>query len=129
LALGALLWSGCSPNGFSDLPSVSGSVTYRERIALPDDAVVQVKLVDTSKQDVAAEALGEQVIQCEGRQAPFAFEIEYEPDRIEPNHTYQVQARITDGGGKLLFISTTAYPVITRGAPTQGVEVIVEKVG
>ena len=128
--LSALFLSGCScgSEDLYDRPAVSGTVTYRERIALPDDAVVSVKLLDTSLQDVAATVLGEQVIHTEGQQAPIPFEIQYNETDIQSNHTYQIGVRITDGSGKLLFINTTATPVITRGAPTHDVEVIVEKV-
>jgi uncharacterized lipoprotein YbaY len=124
LALGTFLFSGCSPQK----AAVTGTVTYRERIALPDDAQVQVRLLDTSRQDVAADVLGEQIILTEGRQVPIPFEVEYNESDIQSNHTYQIGVRITDGSGKLLFISTTATPVITRGAPTEDVEVIVEQV-
>ena len=41
---------------------VTGSVTYRERIALPPSAVVTVKLLDVSRADAPAELIAEQVI-------------------------------------------------------------------
>ena len=41
---------------------VTGSVTYRERIALPPTAVVQVRLVDVSRADAPAVLIAEQVI-------------------------------------------------------------------
>jgi LPXTG-motif cell wall-anchored protein len=39
-----------------------------------------------------------------------------------------VRATIRDGD-KLLFTSTQAYPVITRGNPTSGIEIVVQQVG
>lgn len=36
-----------------------------------------------------------------------------------------MRVRIEDGAGNLLFINDTSVPVITRGNPTQDVEVIV----
>ncbi len=96
---------------------VTGSITYRERIALPPSAVVTVKLVDVSLADAPAVLIAEQVIPTAGRQVPFEFALAYGASRIQPSHTYAVQVRIEDGG-KLLFISDTVNQVITRDAPT-----------
>lgn len=98
------------------MAQVTGTVTYRERMALPPTAVVTVKLVDVSRADAPAMVIGEQVIPTEGRQVPFAFSIAYDPAQIQPRYTYAVQARIEDGG-RLLFISDRVYPVLTRDAP------------
>ncbi len=94
---------------------VTGTVTYRERIALPPTAVVTVQLVDVSRADAPATVLGEQVIEPGGKQVPFAFVIPYDPARIDARMSYAVQARIEDGG-RLLFINDQHYAVITRGA-------------
>lgn len=94
---------------------ITGSVAYRERIALPPSAVVKVQLVDVSRADAPAVVLGEQLIRAEGRQVPFAFEISYDPKRIEERFTYAVQARI-EVDGRLRFINDQRYPVLTRGA-------------
>jgi len=105
--------------------AVSGTVFYLQRIALPPDASIEVKLVDISKQDVPAETIAEQKITNPG-QVPIPFELWYDPDKIDPRMTYAVQARI-EQGGKLLFISTRVFPVITRGNSTH-VEVKVDPV-
>ena len=39
-----------------------------------------------------------------------------------------MRATVRDGD-KLLFTSTQAYPVITRGKPTSGIEIVVQQVG
>ena len=108
----------------SSSATVSGTVTYRERIALPDSAVVYVRIEDISKADAAAQIVGEQVITNPG-QVPIAFEVEYDPTEIQENHTYNLRVRIEDENGKLLFISDTHTPVITQGAPTEGIEMVV----
>ena len=97
---------------------VTGSVTYRERIALPPSAVVTVKLVDVSLADAPAVLIAEQVIATAGRQVSFEFALAYDASRIQPSHAYAVQVRIEDGG-RLLFISDTVNRVITRDAPTR----------
>ena len=125
LILSVLLISGCDGGG----ASITGEVTYLQRIALPDDAVVTVQLQDTSRQDVAAEVLGEQVIETEGKQVPIAYEVEYNEGDIVDNHTYMMSARIEDGDGNLLFINDTAIPVITRDNPTSDVQIMTVPVG
>ncbi len=112
-------------NGASAL--VTGNVTYRERIALPPTAIVQVTLQDISRQDAPATLLAREIIVTGGRQVPIAFTLAYDADVIDSRSTYAVAARITDQG-KLLFINDTVHPVITREAPLQ-VEVLVKPVG
>ncbi|NJO78715.1 MAG: hypothetical protein HC827_09400 [Cyanobacteria bacterium RM1_2_2] len=102
---------------------VSGTVTYRQRIALPPSAVVEVRLQEVSRLDAPAVTIAEQIIETEGRQVPFAFTLNYDPSEIDPRFTYVVQARITVDD-ELQWINTTAYRVITQGAP-ETVEVIV----
>ena len=118
------------PTRLAPAPSksmVSGSVFYRERIALPPDAVTTVRLVDVSRQDVAAVVLAEQEIVAEGRNVPFDFALEYDPASIDDRMSYAVQARI-ESGGELMFTTTEHIPVITRDAPTEGVKVLVHRV-
>jgi uncharacterized lipoprotein YbaY len=110
------------------LASVSGTVTYVQRIALPDDAVVIVRISDASPQDPAAEVIGEQIIPTEGKQVPIPYEVPYDPDDIV-NPDYSVSARIEDSTGKPLFISDTNIPVVTRDNPTENVEIVVVPVG
>lgn len=106
--------------------SVMGTVTYRERIALPANAVVQVSLQDISRADAPAVVLGEQTIETGGRQVPIPFAIPYDAATIDERFTYSVRARITVDG-QLMFTSTTANLVITRGIPTN-VEIVVQRV-
>ena len=103
--------------------TVSGTVYYLQRIVLPPDAKIEVRLVDISRQDVPAVTIAEQKISNPG-QVPILFELHYDPAKIDSRMTYAVQARI-ERGGKLLFISTRVFPVISRGNPAH-VEVKVD---
>jgi uncharacterized lipoprotein YbaY len=105
--------------------TVTGSVTYRERIALPSSAVVTVQLLDISVQDAPATVLAEQVINANGQQVPFSFSLTYDTSRIMPNGTYSVRATIRDGD-QLLFTTTETYLVITQGNPTN-VEIVLQR--
>lgn len=105
--------------------NVTGTVTYRQRSALPSGATVIVQLQDISRADAPATILGEQRIAMDGKSVPVPYAVAYDPTTIDPRSTVSVAARITDADGKLLFISDTVIPVITQDNPTQDVEVVV----
>ncbi len=98
---------------------VTGTVAYRERMALPPDAVIDVQLLDTSIADVAAQTVAGVLINAEGRQVPVPFTLTYDPAKIVPGNRYSVRATIRSGDGMLMFSSTQAYPVLTHGAPSK----------
>jgi putative lipoprotein len=102
--------------GNSTQGTVTGTVAYSERIALPADAAIDVRLEDASMQDAPAKLIGESVFAAAGQQVPIAFQLSYNPADINPAHTYQLRANITVNGTKM-FASTSAYPVLTNGAP------------
>src|SRR5262245_47459923 len=92
---------------------VKGTATYRERLALPPEAVFEATLEDVSKADAPAEVIGQTRLDRPGN-PPFRFAIPYDPARILANHRYVVRARILVGG-QLFFITDQSYPVLTRG--------------
>ncbi len=98
--------------------TITGTVAYRERVALPPDAAIDVRLEDTSLQDAPVKLIGESVFAAAGQQVPISFQVSFNPADINPAHTYQLRANITVNG-TMTFTSATAYPVITHGAPMQ----------
>lgn len=114
---------------FSAQPQVTGTLTYRERMALPPDAVVRVQIEDVSIADAPSQQIGEQVFTTDGRQVPFSFSVSYPESAIDERRRYSVSARITDGQGRLLFITDTIVPVITDGNPTSDIELRLVRVG
>lgn len=107
---------------------LTGTVAYRERVALPPDAVIGVQLLDTSIADVAAQTVAEALINAEGRQVPVPFTLTYDPAKIVPGNRYSVRATIRSGDGMLMFSTTQVYPVLTHGAPSK-VNLILHTVG
>ena len=105
---------GITPGGIGTA-TVTGTVTYRERIALTSQAVVEVQLLDVSLADVPAKRIARQTI-WPTHQVPIPFELSYDPVSIDARMTYAVHATIRDGG-KLLFTTDRHYPVLTRGGP------------
>lgn len=131
LPLLGLLLTACStaPTQDTKMQTITGTVTYLQRIALPPDAVVTVQVQDVSLADAPAKVLGEQIIPTEGKQVPIPFEVSYDPQKIEDRHRYHLFAKIEDGSGKLLFITDTFTPIITDDYPTQDVNVTLVQVG
>ncbi|MBW4542814.1 MAG: YbaY family lipoprotein [Myxacorys chilensis ATA2-1-KO14] len=110
----------------SNTSSVSGTVSYLQRIALPPNAVVEVQLQDVSRADAPAVTISEQTIPLNGRQVPIPFSLSYDSATIRPTNTYTIAARILIDG-KARWRNTSAYRVITQGKPTS-VDVIVNQI-
>jgi putative lipoprotein len=98
----------------SSFIDISGNVSYLQRIALPPDAVLIVRIQDVSRADAPARILAEQRIELAGRQVPIAFQTTVDRDLIGKRARITAAARI-ERGGKLLFISDKSYPVIRNG--------------
>ena len=99
-------------------PSVSGTITYRERIPLSPGAVVRVSLNDTSYADGPSELVAHRTITDPG-QIPIDFRLPYPRETINSRNTYSISVRIEEADGRLAFINDTAYDVITHGNPTR----------
>ena len=93
---------------------VTGSIAYRERMALSPAAIVQVKLLDVSLADAPAKQIGSQEITNPG-QVPIEFVVPYDRAQIDDRHSYSIRAEIYDRG-RLLFTTDTLVSVLTRGA-------------
>ena len=97
--------------------AVTGSIAYRERIALPPTAQIEVRLDDVSRADAPATNMATQSFASEGKQVPFAFTLTVDRADIDPRHSYAVSARITDADGKLMFITDTRNSVTFDSRP------------
>ena len=102
---------------------ISGTVSYRERMALTDRAELTVTLADVSRQDVAATVIAERIITDPG-QVPIRFELEYPTAEIDERMSYSLRATIHDRG-RMLFTTDTHVPVLTRGAGREAKLVLV----
>jgi putative lipoprotein len=97
---------------------VSGTVAYRERIAMPESAVLTMQLQDVSLAEAPAKVIAEQKFTFAGHQVPLPFELHYDAAKIDPKHMYALSARITVNE-QLMFMNTTTYRVITQGNPVK----------
>lgn len=117
---------GCAqPKGPRSSASLTGTITYRERIALPDAARVELQLVDATDENAPSPLVAERLIDQPG-QIPIAFSLAYDPASIRANHTYALRVRIRVDPD-IWFASPFDVRVLTAGNPTQ-VELQLERV-
>lgn len=116
----------CRPEITTQDNVVAGTVTYRQRVALPRGAVLTVRITDASRSD--SPVVAEQKIETDGRQNPFEFGLAYDKSKIRENNRYVLSAEIRDAAGRLLFITDQQYPVITQGNP-RNADILVVPVG
>lgn len=111
------------PSSFVD---ISGSIAYLARTALPPDAVLVIRVQDSSRADAPARTLAEQRIELAGQQSPIPFRMLVDRDLLRKNARITVAARM-QRGSTLLFINDTSYPALADGKPRH-VEMVLKQV-
>ena len=104
--------------------TVRGTATYREKIAMPSDAVFEATLEDVSRADAPAEVISRIRVPSPGN-PPIAFEIGYDPARIIQGNRYAVRARVLVKD-QLFFATEQSYPV-TPGAGTSPLQLLLKR--
>jgi putative lipoprotein len=102
---------------------ITGTVVYRERMALSPDAVVRVTLEDVSKTDVPSILIAETRFKASGG-PPYAFALAYDPAGIDSRNRYTLRATIRDRE-RLMFTSTEHIEPFGSDA----VEILVRRAG
>ena len=77
--------------------TISGTVSYRQRMALPADAVIHVQLLDMSVWETPPPVVAEEKFTLGNRQVPVPFELKVDPAKIDLKHSYALRARIVVG--------------------------------
>jgi putative lipoprotein len=113
---GKMILKDCKLDKPLNVETVSGTVSYLQRMALPPEAVIQVQLLDVSVADAPAKVIAEESINLGQRQVPVPFELNFDSTKIDQKHTYALSAKVTVKG-ELRFITDKSYPVVTRGNP------------
>lgn len=109
----ALLAAACMGSVFPALAetlTLSGEVTYRERIALPDRAVLRVQLVDTGAAADTPARIEAKAAIAAGGQVPLTFTLNFDDGVVEEGHTYALVAEIS-AGNTVWFRNTEPYAV------------------
>lgn len=107
----------------NDPASLSGTVVYLQRSALPPDAVVRVRLHEADRRAASDRTLAETTVSTEGQQVPIPFTLDYRPNQIASDRRYVVRATIRDGSGTVRWTTEAPPAVLTQGAPADDVEV------
>lgn len=105
------------------MAEIAGSVVYRQRIALPPGAVVEVAIADASSAEASSPVLGRTEIVTRGQQVPLPFRVHYDETAVQPDHRYQARVRVTVAG-RLRWTNDTIVPVLA-GGPTEGIVVVI----
>lgn len=120
----ALLATGCSTVQMAQL---DGTVTYRERIALPPETELRVALEDVTADETVGRLVAEQVIHP-NRQVPIPFSLSYDRRTIEAQNRYRLIAEIRNSGNQLLWRTRDAEDPFKKG-DTGNIELLVKRVG
>ena len=99
--------------GAQSMSRVTGTIAYRERIAMQPGWSVVVTLEDVSRADAPADAVAG-VHNDRPGQVPLKFELPYDASKIDASHRYAVRAKILDGE-RVVFETTQTYLVLTQG--------------
>ena len=116
---GKILAKDCKLDQPAEAPAnlISGTVVYLQKMALPPNAVIEVKLQDVSQANLSPKTLAEEKITLGERQLPVLFELKYDPSKIDARHSYALAADVLVDG-QVRFTNEKSYPVLTRGHPS-----------
>ncbi|NTU79907.1 MAG: hypothetical protein HGA45_10965 [Chloroflexales bacterium] len=109
--------------GAQGTAAVSGTLSYRDRVSIPANAVVTVQIAEVPTAGRAGQVIAEQRFTTNGAQPPFRYSIAYDPARIDAAKQYTAQSNISVGG-QVRYTTNTVYRVITQGAPVSDVNMV-----
>jgi len=114
-AFGVYLFAMREPGGTA---SITGTVSYRERIALPPGSTIEVQILNTSKTDASDKVFAEIGFITKGENVPVPFLITYDPTKIIAGDSYALSARILvdeevrwASGANAPFLDANGVPV------------------
>ncbi|MFA5052936.1 MAG: YbaY family lipoprotein [Parcubacteria group bacterium] len=104
---------------------LTGTVSYRERIALPSGSIIDVQIRDVSEEDdnATAKIVAEENIVTSGENVPIPFAIKYNPEDIISGHVYTVFARIFMDD-ELRWVTDTPTFLLEEEEPIQNVDLM-----
>lgn len=114
---------GCASSTPPRAPAeLTGTISYRERMALPETARVEIQILDVSDEDEDPRVVAEKLMDRPGP-VPIAFSIPYDPRAIDAERTYALRIGIRVGE-ELWFASPFDLRVLTAGNPTRAAVVL-----
>lgn len=91
-----------------ELAVIRGNVSYRQRVAMPSDAVVEIRLVDVTSEGNEPPVIASCTVERPGA-VPVAYELAYRPSSLKPGHRHAVQARILSKGSPWMVTGTVNH--------------------
>ena len=111
-----VLVAGCRSGGFEpDEGHLTGTIFYRERIALPEGARVELRLIDVTEPGEELPVIASAEWPVAGS-VPLPFDLEYERARVGTERDYALEGSIWSGEQRL-FVTRETNLVLTRGRP------------
>ena len=107
----ALAAAGC---GASIAETITGTAMYRERMALPPDAIFEASIAAMSRTGLPANVIA--TTEVESPRTPIHFVLTYDGKAIRPDRRYVVRGRITVNG-QVWFASDPDVPLPAGGGP------------
>ncbi|MFN4025235.1 MAG: META domain-containing protein [Hyphomonas sp.] len=133
LLAGATALSGCitppMPDASFEAASlvVTGSATYRERMAAPKGSVLKVELSDTSRADAPAISLADWSDSLDDGGVPKRFTLRVN-DTLDPRMTYTLRATVKGPDGTLLWTTDTVHRLSSVSGNVNAGELVMVKV-
>lgn len=113
----AVLIAACKPQESAPLPpmtqgahAVTGTATYRERIAPPPGSSLRVQLLDNLLADTPKAVIAQTTVK-DAAASPIAFTLPFDPTKLRPNGQYGLHATLAGPDGAPWFVSDTRVPV------------------
>jgi len=93
-----------------------GSVIYREKDALPDNAQVRIRLVDATPSEEAPKVYAETTFPTQGKQVPIPFALPIDHAKLDAVSGYALRAYILLDG-KIAYITRSRVTVDPKAIP------------
>ncbi len=103
---------------------ITGTVAYRDRTALPRDAVLNVELREVLSYGNSRPITLTRQSYTAARQ-PISFSLDYDPTQIDSRRNYVLHANITSGG-RQIYSMRQDTPILGSNGQSQNVQLLVE---
>jgi uncharacterized lipoprotein YbaY len=100
-------------------PVVHGRAFHLERMLMPPGAVLEVQLIDDRIADAPGAAGSATVARMsygDLHAPPYAFDLPYDPARVEAGGRYSLRATLREADGRLVFATDARVPVVPGAA-------------
>lgn len=115
-------WAASAAAKETDMLTITGEITYLQRIALPDSAVAVVELRPADLPD-GTPVIAESVSNLDGAQVPVTFALTVERDRLAADEAYVLRAGIRVDG-ELRWLSRPVPIDVAAGTVDAGTIVV-----